>query len=86
MTSVAWSNSATVLVACAFRHVISDTVAPPIMNTAMKANVHGERTDGTAHNHNAATHNADTVSAARTSRSREFGVVKEHTFQMISTW
>jgi hypothetical protein len=80
-TSVAWSTWATVLVACAFRHVISDTVAPPIMNTAMKANVDGDRTDGTAHSHNAATQNADTLSAARTARSREAELVKANTFR-----
>jgi hypothetical protein len=81
-TSVAWSTWATVLVACALRHVISDTVAPPIMNTAMKANVDGDRTDGTAHSHNAATHEADTLSAARTARSREAELVKANTFRM----
>lgn len=80
-TSVAWSTWATVLVACALRQVISDTVAPPIMNTAMKANVDGDRTDGTAQSHNAATQNADTLSAARTARSREAELVKANTFR-----
>ena len=74
------------LVACALRHVISDTAALPVMNIAMKANVDRERTDGTAHSHNAATHNADTVRAARTERSREFEFVKRHTFRMFGTW
>jgi hypothetical protein len=75
-TSVACSSWATVLVACALCHVTSDTIAPPIMNVAMKANVEGDRTDGTAHCHNAAMHNADTVSAANMPRKPELGLVK----------
>jgi len=75
-----------VVVACPLRQVISDTVAPPIMNTAMNANVDGDSTVGTAHSHNPATVKADAVSAAETARSREWELVKRHAFRMISTW
>jgi len=69
--SVACSTCATVLVAWALRQVISVTVAPPIMNIAKNANVEGDKTWGTAHNHRATTHDAETPSAENVRRPRE---------------
>ena len=83
--SVACSNWPTVLVACALRHVRTDTVAPPITNTAMNANVEGEMTVGTAQTHRAATDEREIARAADMPRIRELGLATETPLPGIST-